>query len=168
MPTLEENVNRVKVAKTAIGAAITAKGGTVASGDGLEEFAADIATIPSGSRADAESYLMTIESSGFVDTSYAYIVNSTDKTYVYGQLGATASKTTRTVTLKYSSTFTPIATKFVTGFMNYHYDNSSKDVLSSSVADITIDTTNHTVTIAFHSNYYFKMGTNLICMVFKI
>lgn len=48
MPTLEENVNRVKVAKTAIGAAITAKGGTVGANDGLEEFAADIATIPSG------------------------------------------------------------------------------------------------------------------------
>ena len=48
MPTLEENVNRVKAAKTAIGAAITAKGGTVGANDGLEDFAADIATIPSG------------------------------------------------------------------------------------------------------------------------
>ena len=46
--TLEENVNRVKAAKTAIANAITAKGGTVASGDGLEDFASDIATIPSG------------------------------------------------------------------------------------------------------------------------
>lgn len=49
MPTLEENVNRVKAAKTAIGAAITAKGGTVGANDGLEDFASDIATIPSGS-----------------------------------------------------------------------------------------------------------------------
>ena len=48
MPTLEENVNRVKAAKTAIGNAITAKGGTVGANDGLEEFASDIATIPSG------------------------------------------------------------------------------------------------------------------------
>ncbi len=48
MPTLEENVNRVKAAKTAIGAAITAKGGTVGANDGLEDFAADIASIPSG------------------------------------------------------------------------------------------------------------------------
>ena len=46
--TLEENVNRVKAAKTAIGNAITAKGGTVGANDGLEDFAADIATIPSG------------------------------------------------------------------------------------------------------------------------
>lgn len=49
MPTLEENINRVKVAKTAIGNAITAKGGTVGANDGLEDFASDIATIPSGS-----------------------------------------------------------------------------------------------------------------------
>ena len=48
MPTLEENVNRVKAAKTAIGAAITAKGGTVGANDGLEDFATDIASIPSG------------------------------------------------------------------------------------------------------------------------
>lgn len=45
MPTLEENVNRVKAAKTAIGAAITAKGGTVGANDGLEDFASDVATI---------------------------------------------------------------------------------------------------------------------------
>ena len=46
--TIAENLTRLQNAKTAIGAAITAKGGTVASGDGLEEFAADIGTIPSG------------------------------------------------------------------------------------------------------------------------
>lgn len=48
MPTLEENVNRVKAAKIAISNAITAKGGTVGANDGLEDFAADIGTIPSG------------------------------------------------------------------------------------------------------------------------
>ena len=52
--TLEENVNRVKAAKTAIANAITAKGGTVSSGDGLEDFASDIATIPSGGGSSAE------------------------------------------------------------------------------------------------------------------
>lgn len=44
--TLKQVVDRVKATIPAIGAAITAKGGTVAAGDGLEEFAADIATIP--------------------------------------------------------------------------------------------------------------------------
>lgn len=46
--TIAENLQRLVDAKDDIAEAITAKGGTVASGDGLEEFAADIATIPSG------------------------------------------------------------------------------------------------------------------------
>lgn len=66
MPTLEENVNRVKAAKTAIGNAITAKGGTVASGDGLEDLASDIATIPSGGSISLVKAVMAI---GAIDNS---------------------------------------------------------------------------------------------------
>ena len=44
--TLAENLQRLKIAKTAIGNAITAKGGTVGANDGLEDFASDIETIP--------------------------------------------------------------------------------------------------------------------------
>lgn len=46
--TIAENLTRLQNATTAIGNAITAKGGTVTSGDGLEDFASDIASIPSG------------------------------------------------------------------------------------------------------------------------
>ena len=46
--TIAQNLARLQAAKTAIGNAITAKGGTVTSGDGFEAFPADIATIPSG------------------------------------------------------------------------------------------------------------------------
>lgn len=46
--TIAQNLARLTAARTAIASAITAKGGTVTSGDGLEEFPADIATIPSG------------------------------------------------------------------------------------------------------------------------
>ena len=46
--TIAENLQRLQAAKTAIGAAITAKGGTVGANDGLEDFASDIATMPSG------------------------------------------------------------------------------------------------------------------------
>ena len=46
--TIAQNLQRLIDAKTAIAGAITAKGGTVAVGDGLEDFASDIATIPSG------------------------------------------------------------------------------------------------------------------------
>ena len=43
--TIAENLARLQAAKTAIGNAIVAKGGTVNSGDGLEEYPADIASI---------------------------------------------------------------------------------------------------------------------------
>ena len=46
--TIAENLQRLVDAKPAIGNAIIAKGGTVGVNDGLEDFAADIATIPSG------------------------------------------------------------------------------------------------------------------------
>lgn len=52
--TLKQVVDRVKAAKTAIGNAIVAKGGTVNQGDGLEEYPADIATIPTGGITPAE------------------------------------------------------------------------------------------------------------------
>ena len=44
--TVAQNIERLKAARTAIGKAIAAKGGTVISGDGLEEFVKDILTIP--------------------------------------------------------------------------------------------------------------------------
>ena len=52
--TLKQVVDRVKATIPAIGNAIVAKGGTVSAGDGLEDFAADIATIPSGGIEPAE------------------------------------------------------------------------------------------------------------------
>ena len=46
MGTISQNLEKLVAAKNAIAAAITAKGGTVNAGDGFEEFAADIGTIP--------------------------------------------------------------------------------------------------------------------------
>lgn len=46
--TIAENLQRLVDAKEDIADAITAKGGTVGANDGLEDFAADIASIPSG------------------------------------------------------------------------------------------------------------------------
>ena len=51
--TIAENLTRLVTARTAIGNAITAKGGTVGVNDGLEEFATDIGTIPSGGGGSA-------------------------------------------------------------------------------------------------------------------
>ena len=44
--TIAQNLARLQAARTAIANAITAKGGTVNSGDGYEEFVKDILTIP--------------------------------------------------------------------------------------------------------------------------
>ena len=44
--TIAENLRRLQTATANIATAITTKGGTVSQGDGLEDFAADIATIP--------------------------------------------------------------------------------------------------------------------------
>ena len=49
MGTIWENLDRLVNAHAATISAIKDKGGTVASGDGYEDFAADIATIPSAS-----------------------------------------------------------------------------------------------------------------------
>lgn len=49
MGTISQNLQKLIDAKNDIAAAITEKGGTVNNGDGFEEFADDIATIPSGS-----------------------------------------------------------------------------------------------------------------------
>lgn len=92
MPTLEENVNRVKAAKTAIGAAITAKGGTVGANDGLEDFAADIATIPSGGSGHAV-IVSTIPNAEVkltsLDNTYTDIADNTGELQLTGVVAGT-------------------------------------------------------------------------------
>lgn len=53
--TIAENLQRLQTATAAIGNAIVAKGGTVGANDGLEEYPADIATIPTGGITPAET-----------------------------------------------------------------------------------------------------------------
>lgn len=59
--TIAENLTRLQNATTAIANAITTAGGTVNSGDGLEDFATDIGTIPGGS-----TEILAIEASSSV------------------------------------------------------------------------------------------------------
>lgn len=93
--TLKDNVDRVKAAKTAIGNAIVAKGGTVSVGDGLEAFAADINTIPTG----GSSILIpkTITENGTYNPSddnadgYSSVITNVPNTYVAGDEGKVVS-----------------------------------------------------------------------------
>lgn len=63
--TIAENLQRLVDAKTAIANAITAKGGTVAQGDGLEEFATDISNIPYNSDTRNDTVTAATLKSGY-------------------------------------------------------------------------------------------------------
>ena len=69
--TIKENLQRLKDVKSAIGNAITAKGGTVGATDGLEEFAADIATIPSGGGGSSSNAVNFYDYDGTIVQSYS-------------------------------------------------------------------------------------------------
>ena len=90
--TLKQNVDRVKAAKTAIGNAIVAKGGTVSVGDGLEDFATAIATIP-----DTALDSKTITTNGTYNASddnldgYSSVEVTVPNTYVAGDEGKVVS-----------------------------------------------------------------------------
>ena len=68
MPTINENLQRLQTCKSNISSAITTKGGTVSSGDGFEEFPADIATIPTMKSIYAFLYV-TANSGALVEVS---------------------------------------------------------------------------------------------------
>ena len=125
--TIAENLARLQNAKTAIGNAIAAKGGTVAAGDGLEEFADDIATIVTvtgghevtvTTLADAvvtlaktgTTYTATADSNG-IATFTGVTAGTYTVTAVYD--GATSDSTTVTVT-DFSATEDTFATISIT------------------------------------------------------
>lgn len=88
MPTIAENLQRLVDAKTAIGNAITAKGGTVGQGDGLEEFVSAIAGIPTST---VEIIKLTPNfRSSICDV---YMMNLTDsETVIFGEFASSANE----------------------------------------------------------------------------
>ena len=84
MSELSDNLQRLVNARTAIASAITAKGGTVSSGDGLEDFPADIGTI-----SDPSYVYLT-----GTNAASTYIVagaGNSKSVYIYGQAVGTGS-----------------------------------------------------------------------------
>lgn len=65
MPTIAENLQRLIDAKDDIAAAITAKGGTVAQGDGLEEFPTAINNISTGVDTSSDTVTAATLKSGY-------------------------------------------------------------------------------------------------------
>ncbi len=70
--TVAQNLQRLVNAKSAISTAITAKGGTVSTGDGFEDFPTDIASIPSGGggSGDASKPVRFMDYDGSIVASY--------------------------------------------------------------------------------------------------
>lgn len=81
--TIADNLQRLVDAKADIASAITAKGGTVNTGDGFEEFTADIATIPSGTEI-ANTIMLT------GDSTFKKMLSGEDATSQYKNAAKTA------------------------------------------------------------------------------
>lgn len=78
--TIADNLLRLQTARTAIAGAITAKGGTVTTGDGFEEFPADIATITNQYTAQDEGKVVSngaLVAQGFDTATENGIVDTT-------------------------------------------------------------------------------------------
>ena len=73
--SIQDKITRLEAAKTNIATAITDRGGTVAAGDGFEEFPAAIATIPSG--GGGISHLKCIHSETFTNLPALSVEGST-------------------------------------------------------------------------------------------
>lgn len=65
MATIAQNLAALRQARSDIASAITTKGGTVAQGDGLSDFATDIGTIPSGVDTSSDTVTASTLKSGY-------------------------------------------------------------------------------------------------------
>ena len=71
--SIADKISRLSAAKTAIANAITGKGGTVGSGDGFEDFATDIATIPTGGNIQTgKTYTVSASGSQTISPASGY------------------------------------------------------------------------------------------------
>ena len=164
--TIAENLTRLQNAKTAIGNAITAKGGTVASGDGLENFPSDIATITnqytssdegkvvsSGSLVAQTSTTATVNGTMDTTTNNEVVVNVPNtysagdegKVVDNGQLVAqtaatyTDNGTYNTTTNNSVTVALPLATKSITS--NGTYAASSDNVKGYTSVSVNVPNT---------------------------
>ena len=158
--TLKQVVDRVKATIPAIANAITTKGGTVAAGDGLEEFAADIATIPSGGAGHTVN-ITTVPNA-------AVTLSKTGKTYT-----ATADNTghvsfnavevgTYTVTATIDDAVSDSTTLTVTDFSATEDSFATLTVSASDNCTITVTDGTITKTLSYTGTpivQYVSLGT---------
>lgn len=133
--TIADNLQRLVNARTAIAGAITAKGGTVTTGDGFEDFPAEILGIPAATFEACE----LIKSSGLGGEVYG--INTEDRTIVAGLLYKTGSYSS--IVLTFPQGFTPRYTKGVSQSQSVYYDygyGNAKTVTANVVnSSITLE-----------------------------
>ena len=148
--TLKQVVDRVKAAKTEIANAITAKGGTVGANDGLEDFASDIATIPSGGGTKLlqningvpsgkklkKKFWETVTFTGFTDISEGFIWTDGENTYYSNQSKQyTLNKETLTwVTKSWNKTITFGNRTWTDGENIYYSYNGNNYILDKTTS----------------------------------
>lgn len=89
--TIAENLARLQAAKTAIGNAIVAKGGTVNSGDGLEEYPADIASIETAELTSISITVNGVYDTGSTTSGYNHVDVNVPNTYSSSDEGKVVS-----------------------------------------------------------------------------
>ena len=110
--TIADNLLRLQTARTNIANAITTMGGTVATGDGFEDFPSEILALPVPTLEVCE----LIKSSGIAGNVYGF--NTPDRTIVAGVLYYVTSSN---IVLTFPQGFTPSYTKSLSATYSVYY-----------------------------------------------
>ena len=158
--TLKQVVDLVKAAKTDIGNAIVAKGGMVSSGDGLEDFAADIATIPSGGAGHTVNITTVPNATVTLSKTGKTYTNTADNT---GHVSFNAVEVgTYTVTATIDDAVSDSTTLTVTDFSATEDSFATLTVSASDNCTITVTDGTITKTLSYTGTpivQYVSLGT---------
>lgn len=162
--TIAENLQRLQTAKTAIGNAITAKGGTVGANDGLEDFATDIATIQSAGHTvvitTIPNAIVTISNQ---DNTYTGIADNT------GELQLSVAAGTYTVTAEIDDAESDSTTLVVSDFSATEDSFATLTISASDNTIITVTDGTVTKTLTYTGTpivQYVSLGTwDLSCTI---
>lgn len=164
--TIAENLQRLQTAKIAIGNAIVAKGGTVGANDGLEDFAADIASIKANGH---EVHVTTISnpSVGVIDNPTVTLTNSTHTFTASADANGNAVFTgipagTYNVFVTYDDAISDSATLTVTDFTATEDSFAALTISASDNCTITVTDGTTTKTLSYTGTpivQYVSLGT---------
>jgi hypothetical protein len=154
--TIEENLQRLVLSRTAIAQAIVNKGGTVTDGDGFEDYPDDIATIPGGSSSTIIEKPDTITENGtysaiednadgyssvVVDVPNTYTSSDEGKVVSNGALVSQTSSSTTVNGVVDTTLINSLDVSVSTGMSNIEYNTDNDPVLTKTVNGTTTPVT---------------------------